>query len=212
MCSCVCPSSPPPPGTRPYCGAEQQNPPLLTYLTPQPRSRIRTRKQLRDVPLGRTTPLKVPEFRVQAFFRHVPRESLGLGGDRRGATKGSPAKKSVRAWFCVLCYKRQNIGQTRIQDLLISRQKVCGSRCRHKLLQIQVRLQERRVVTGKSLDSPEKGNVDKMSEKCRKNCPEGPKTQFSDIFWTICLFGRCFCLVTLSNARPLQDERVEEGP
>ena len=48
------------------------------------------------------------------------------------------------------------------------------------------------VVTGKSLDSPEKGNVDKMSEKCRKNvrnmsknCPEGPTTQFSDIFWTI---------------------------
>ena len=48
-----------------------------------------------------------------------------------------------------------------------------------------------RVVTGKSLDSPENGNVDKMSEKCRKNvrkmsknCPEGLKTQFPDIFWT----------------------------
>ena len=27
-----------------------------------------------------------------------------------------------------------------------------------------------RVVTGKSLDSPEKGNVDKMSEKCPKKC------------------------------------------
>ena len=24
-----------------------------------------------------------------------------------------------------------------------------------------------------------------MSEKCPKNCPEGPKTQFSGIFWTI---------------------------
>ena len=39
------------------------------------------------------------------------------------------------------------------------------------------------VVTGKSLDSPEKGNVDQMSEKCRKNvqkmsqtCPEGLQT------------------------------------
>ena len=48
------------------------------------------------------------------------------------------------------------------------------------------------LATGKSLDSPKKENVDKMSEKCRKsvrnmskNCPEGLKTQFSDIFWTI---------------------------
>ena len=37
------------------------------------------------------------------------------------------------------------------------------------------------LVTGKSLDSPEKGNVRKMS----KNCLEGLKTQFSDCFWTI---------------------------
>ena len=48
------------------------------------------------------------------------------------------------------------------------------------------------LVTGKALDSPAKGNVDKMSEKCRKNvrkisknCPEGRKHNFSDIFWTI---------------------------
>ena len=69
-----------------------------------------------------------------------------------------------------------------------------------------------RVVTGKSLDSPEKGNVDKMSEKCRKNvrkmsknCPEALQTQFCGHFLDIfCLFGRCFCLVTLSNARPLR--------
>ena len=54
------------------------------------------------------------------------------------------------------------------------------------------------LVTGKALDSPEKGNVDKMSE----NCPEGLKHtifgHFLDIFF---LFGRCFSLVTLSNAR-----------
>ena len=49
-----------------------------------------------------------------------------------------------------------------------------------------------RIVMGKSLDSPENGNVDEMSEKCRKNvrkmsknCPEGPKTQFRTFFWTI---------------------------
>ena len=45
------------------------------------------------------------------------------------------------------------------------------------------------VATGKSLDSPAKGNVDKMPEKRPKklsrNCPEGPRTQFSDIFWTM---------------------------
>ena len=29
-----------------------------------------------------------------------------------------------------------------------------------------------RIVAGESLDSPEKGNVDKMSEKCPKKCPE----------------------------------------
>ena len=53
------------------------------------------------------------------------------------------------------------------------------------------------VVTGKSLDSPEKGNVDKMSEKCQrnvrkmsKNCPEpeGLKTQFSDILGTMFVY------------------------
>ena len=44
-----------------------------------------------------------------------------------------------------------------------------------------------RLVTGKALDSPEKGNVDKMSEECRKSviklfkaCPEGLKRHFSD--------------------------------
>ena len=58
-----------------------------------------------------------------------------------------------------------------------------------------------RVVMGKSLDSAEKGNVDKMSEKS----PEGLKTQFSDKFLdNFCLFGQGFCLVTLSNARPIQ--------
>ena len=47
------------------------------------------------------------------------------------------------------------------------------------------------IITGKSLDSPDKGNVDRMSEKCRKivrkiskNCREGLRAQFSSIFWT----------------------------
>ena len=45
---------------------------------------------------------------------------------------------------------------------------------------------------GKSLDSPDKGNIDKMPEKRRKivrkmskNYPEGLKTQFTDIFLAI---------------------------
>ena len=68
---------------------------------------------------------------------------------------------------------------------------------------------------GQSLDSPDNGNVDKMSEnaeKMSKNCPEGFKTQFSDIFGNSCLFGRCFCLVTLSYARPLQFSNIGDGP
>ena len=59
---------------------------------------------------------------------------------------------------------------------------------------------------GKSLDSPEKRNVGKMlekcrqmSEKCRKNCPERLKTQFSDVFWTIFAY-----LVVLLFGDPLQ--------
>ena len=66
--------------------------------------------------------------------------------------------------------------------------------------------------TGKSLDSPENGNVDKMSKKCRKNVRKMSKKvsrgaentilgQFLRHF--LCLFGPCSCLVTLSNARPL---------
>ena len=46
------------------------------------------------------------------------------------------------------------------------------------------------VVTGKSLDSPEDVNVDKMSEKCRKNVRGGAENTIFDNF---CLFGRCSC-------------------
>ena len=42
-----------------------------------------------------------------------------------------------------------------------------------------------RVVMGKSLDSPEKRQCPKNVEKMSKNCPEGWKTQFLDIFRTI---------------------------
>ena len=52
---------------------------------------------------------------------------------------------------------------------------------------------EQSLVAGKSLDSPGKGSVDKMSETCRKNVckmseklPGGAgKRRFSDILWTI---------------------------
>ena len=63
-------------------------------------------------------------------------------------------------------------------------------------------------VTGKTLDSPEKGNVDKMSKKCPKNVQKlsrgAENTIFGHVLDNFCLFGRCFCLVTLSNVRPLQ--------
>ena len=64
------------------------------------------------------------------------------------------------------------------------------------------------VVTGKSLDSPEKGSVNEMSEKCPKNVRKmsgrAENTIFRHFFDSFCLFGRRFCLVTLSNARPFQ--------
>ena len=70
-----------------------------------------------------------------------------------------------------------------------------------------------RLVMGKSLDSPEKRNVDemsekcwKMSEKCQKLSGGAENTIFGHYLDKFCLFGRCFCLVTLSNARPLQLE------
>ena len=61
-----------PPMTPPYCGAEQQNPPPHPHMTPHPRSRIRTRKQLRDLPLGRTTLL-----RNRPFMREIILSSEG---------------------------------------------------------------------------------------------------------------------------------------
>ena len=69
------------------------------------------------------------------------------------------------------------------------------------------------LVTGKSLDSPEKGNVNKMSEKNVEKCPKNVQklpggaenTIFGHVLDNFCLFGRCFCLVTLSNARPLPE-------
>ena len=47
-----------------------------------------------------------------------------------------------------------------------------------------------------------------MSRKCPKNVQKlsggTANTIFGHILDIFCLFGRCFCLVTLSNARPLQ--------
>ena len=42
------------------------------------------------------------------------------------------------------------------------------------------------------------------SKKCPKNVRRGRKHNFRTFFDIFGLFGRCFCLVTLSNARPLQ--------
>ena len=55
-----------------------------------------------------------------------------------------------------------------------------------------------------------------MATKCRKKCPKnvqklsrGAESTKLDNF---CLFGQGFCLVTLSNARPLQPQRVPLQP
>ena len=77
-------------------------------------------------------------------------------------------------------------------------------------LQTGMRTLQTWIVMGKSLDNPEKGNVNKMSEECRKKntvrklskqCPEGLKI-FGHFLANVCLFGLCFCMVTLSNVRP----------
>ena len=52
-----------------------------------------------------------------------------------------------------------------------------------------------------------------MSEKCRKNVEKlsrgAANTIFGHFLDKFCLFSRCFCLVTLSNARPLQVQGKE---
>ena len=53
-------------------------------MTPHPRSRIRTRTQLRDLPLGRTTPLKVPDFSKCRFsVSNFKFDSISDGGCTR---------------------------------------------------------------------------------------------------------------------------------
>ena len=61
---------------------------------------------------------------------------------------------------------------------------------------------------GQIVGQPRKRKCRQMSEKCRKNvrklsenCPEGLKTQFSDIYWTTF----AYLVDALSNARPLQN-------
>ena len=50
-------------------------------------------------------------------------------------------------------------------------------------------------------------NVGKMSEKCPKIVQKmSENTIFGHFLDNFCLFGRCLCLVTLSNACPLQTE------
>ena len=106
------------------------------------------------------------------------------------------------------------MGRAPCSNSLHSSQKAFHSKFLGVFLFCSGRRKERTwVVTGKSSGSPEKGNVDKMSENRRQKCPKNVQKlsrgaentifgHFLDIF---CLFGRCFCLVTLSNARSLQD-------
>ena len=63
---------------------------------------------------------------------------------------------------------------------------------------VRNRLRAIKIVTGKSLDSPKEGNVDKMSEKCPKNIQKlsggAENTIFGHFFsflpiWSMLLFG-----------------------
>ena len=47
-----------------------------------------------------------------------------------------------------------------------------------------------------------------MSENVQKLSEGDENTIFGHFLDNFCLFGRCFCLVTLSNARPLQVKRA----
>ena len=66
-----------PPLPRSHCGAEQQNRPPHSQMTPHPRSRIRTRKQWHDLPLGRTTLGVVSPILVN-FSRYFRRSQSSL--------------------------------------------------------------------------------------------------------------------------------------
>ena len=55
-------------------------------------------------------------------------------------------------------------------------------------------------------------NVEKCLKMCRKmseKCPKIENTIFGHFWDNFCLFGRCFCLVTLSNARPVQPLKLD---
>ena len=55
---------------------------------------------------------------------------------------------------------------------------------------------------------PRQGKMsEKMFEKCPKLSRGAENTIFRHFLGNFCLFGRCFCLATLSNARPLQHLR-----
>ena len=55
-------------------------------------------------------------------------------------------------------------------------------------------------------------NVEKMSENVQKLSRGAENTIFGHFLDNLCLFGQCFCLVTLSNARPLQLYSIYKEP
>ena len=69
---------------------------------------------------------------------------------------------------------------------------------------------------GQIVGQPRKRNFDKMSKKYRENVQKlsggAENTIFGHFLENFCLFGGCFCLVTLSNARPLQLHGVTPNP
>ena len=104
MCVCVPPL---PLSSHPYCGAEQQKGPPHPHMTPHPRPRIRTSKQLRDQPLGRTTPMGG----VSRYFC----KSIGVGGrlDLSDPTEIHPLLQdrcsNTPVALCFLWYRRLSL-------------------------------------------------------------------------------------------------------
>ena len=75
-------------------------------MTPHPRSRIRTRKQLHDLPLGRTTPKKVPCLCGNPTER---RESLNLNSGFK--IPGRQAIYKSNSGALIVCRKGLQNGQ-----------------------------------------------------------------------------------------------------
>ena len=121
-----------------------------------------------------------------------------------------PCKNGTHS-TCFYC-SGQTVGQPR-KGNVDKMSKKCRKNCRKNVQKMSKKL------STKCPKNVEK-SADKMSKKCRKNCRKNvqklsggaERTIFGHFWGNFCLLGRCFCLVTLSNARPLQCFYSTGGP